>query len=531
MLTPNTADLTVDFTVELVNAFQRPFDNAIATARTCYSPTGIIGSQQVGGDALPEAERALALARRDALASSIYQAGHHTPFQHPTFQFTLSGVSRHFIWSFLHSHPFYNSEQVSQRYVKVKREAVHVPAMPDRAREIFVAAVDQQMRAYRDLRRLGVDAVADEYFRRFKNRRGTERALSDLRKRSQEVARYVLPVATTAYLYHTISGITLLRYARLVEQYDCLEEQRRVVRAMIEAVSRHDREFARLAGDSIPLEETAEHQLLGGIEREGRSGSKERREEFDAGLDGRVSKLVDRKMHNEEILAEAVREVVGLSRSELDDDAAIALALDPGRNPILGDSLNLTTHAKITRALFHPSYTFRKKISHTADSQDQWHRMTPASRPILLAAFPDEPDFIRPALIEEHESLRTLYDRAMERTWEAIARVRAAGASAEAASYLLPNAVAIRFTESSDLLALRHKHSMRLCYNAQEEIWRASRDEAEQIAAVEPRIGNLLLPPCTLRHRGGTRPVCPEGDRYCGVPVWRVPREEWGRVI
>ena len=97
--------------------------------------------------------------------------------------------------------------------------------------------------------------------------------------------------------------------------------------------------------------------------------------------------------------------------------------------------------------------------------------------------------------------------------------------------YLLPNAVPVRFTESADLLNLRHKHAMRLCYNAQEEIWRASWEEARQIRAINPRIGRYLLPPCTLRQMARTRPICPEGDRYCGVPVWKLDLDEYRRVI
>jgi hypothetical protein len=38
------------------------------------------------------------------------------------------------------------------------------------------------------------------------------------------------------------------------------------------------------------------------------------------------------------------------------------------------------------RALQHANYTFAKKISHTADSQDQRHRMVPGSRPLLTLA-------------------------------------------------------------------------------------------------------------------------------------------------
>ncbi|MCI0652233.1 MAG: FAD-dependent thymidylate synthase [Planctomycetes bacterium] len=521
---------TTAFDVRLVNAFRRPFDNAVATARTCYSAAGIIDERQVGGDDLEPAERLTARSRRDALADSIFQAGHHTPFQHVSFQFALSGVSRHFIWSFLHAHPFYNSEQVSQRYVKVAKDALYVPALPAAAREVFLAAAEAQMEAYHFLRQEGQAAVAREYFERFRNRRGTKRAERDIEKRSQEAARYVLPVATTAYLYHTVSGITLLRYKRLLEQFDTLAEQRAVVGAMVEEVQKHDPDFAKLVADPLPLEATPEFAFLGALEQ-GRAPAAELVAEFDASLEGRVSKLIDWKGKNEEILALSVREVLGAGRAQLSDDAAIALALDPGQNHLLGETLNLSTHSKLTRALFHPSYTFRKRLSHTADSQDQRHRMTPASRPVLTANLPPAPDFVRPALYAEDETLRARFDESMARTWEAIARLERLGASAEARSYLLPNAVAIRFTESSDLLALRHKHALRLCYNAQEEIWRASRDESDQIIAINPRIGRYLLPPCSLRALAGSRPICPEGDRYCGVPVWRKPRAEWRRTI
>src|SRR4051794_38913402 len=80
--------------VRLVGAFTQPFDNAVATARTCYSPRGVVSAAQVAEK--PEA--------RDRLAQSIYQAGHHTTLQHAHFQFSIENVSRHFLWSFLHSH-------------------------------------------------------------------------------------------------------------------------------------------------------------------------------------------------------------------------------------------------------------------------------------------------------------------------------------------------------------------------------------------------------------------------------------------
>jgi thymidylate synthase ThyX len=124
-----------------------------------------------------------------------------------------------------------------------------------------------------------------------------------------------------------------------------------------------------------------------------------------------------------------------------------------------------------------------------------------------------------------------VYRDAMERSWEGARRLRALGVSEEYAQYLLPNALAIRFTQSGDLLNLRHKFAMRLCYNAQEEIWLASKQEVEQILEVNPRIGRHLLPPCTLRQRASRSPLCPEGERYCGEPVWRYPLKDYRRNI
>src|SRR5512138_3617786 len=101
--------------VRLVGSFARPFDHAIAAARTCYSARGIIDAGEVAGDALTDpAARADALRRRDGLARDLYHAGHHTVFQHAHYTFAIERVSRHAIWTFLHAHPFYNSEQVSQ---------------------------------------------------------------------------------------------------------------------------------------------------------------------------------------------------------------------------------------------------------------------------------------------------------------------------------------------------------------------------------------------------------------------------------
>ena len=84
--------------VTITQAFHRSFDNMVATARTCYSSSGIITEDDVtGGLELPEEKKERKRKRRDELARDLYQAGHHTTLQHAHFQFTLSNVSRQFL--------------------------------------------------------------------------------------------------------------------------------------------------------------------------------------------------------------------------------------------------------------------------------------------------------------------------------------------------------------------------------------------------------------------------------------------------
>jgi len=518
--------------VAITNSFARPFDNVVATARTCYSAKGIITEDDVSGppDAGEDA-RAEKAAARDRLAQDLYRAGHHTTLQHAHFQFALSNVSRHFIWSFLHSHPFYNSEQVSQRYVAVKPGFYAVPPLDGPALSIYHETIAAQNEAYAKLTEALVPRAAREYFGRFPARgRRPETWKKEIRKKAQETARYVLPVATFAYLYHTVSGLTLLRYYRTCAQFDTPLEQRIVLDKMIGQILLVEPGYRAVLEEPIPAEETVEFQTF----QASLPVNGERRrflQEFDGDLGGRISRLVDWPARNQETLAQAVREIFGLSRDRMPDEEAIALALDPSRNSSLGETLNSTTHTKLSRALFHVHYTFRKRLSHTADSQNQRHRMTPGSRPILAAHFSGEPDYLTPSLIAAEEGALAIYCGIMERSWEAIAALKKLGVEDEFALYLLPNAAAVRFTESSDLLNLRHKMAMRLCYNAQEEIWRASVEEARQITEINPLIGRYLLPPCTLRQMAKSYPICPEGKRYCGERVWTYSLDRYARVI
>jgi len=503
-----------DIEVKLVGHIPTPYETSVASARTCYSGKGVIYPEDVSKD-----DRSIEL--RDRIASSTLLAGHLTTRQHAHFVFALTGVSRQCLWSFLHSHPFYNSEQVSQRYVRVKRGSYVVPPLEGAALKLYTETVDAQMEAYERLIELLKIPLTKDYFERFKARgKQPEKWESSINKRAYEVARYALGVGTTAYLYHTVSALTLLRYSKLMHFFETATEQKILIEKMLDAVKAIDPLFGKELSDPLPLEGTLEYRLAQSFQNQS-TGSQDFVDEFDQTLGGRFSKLVHYADKSEEVLAGALRVAVGKSRRELSDDEALKLLLDPASNPILADTLNLTPLDKLSQILHHVQFTFWKKISHTADSQDQRHRTVPASRPLLFFHPFSKPDYITPYGITQSEEAENLYRRIMDQSFQAVNRLMEMGVSKEFAYYLLPNSVSIRMVSSGDLGALQHKWKLRSCYNSQEEIFRATIDEIEQVCQVFPRIGQHLKAPCYVRLRAGVKPYCPEGDRFCGIPVWK----------
>jgi thymidylate synthase ThyX len=212
--------------------------------------------------------------------------------------------------------------------------------------------------------------------------------------------------------------------------------------------------------------------------------------------------------------------VVGLTEAECSDAEALDRMLNPARNPYRLETLNVGVHAPLMRPLQHANFTFAKKLSHSADSQDQRHRMVPGSRPLLVLTDQRDPDFITPMLIRENRLAREVYERAMQDAWAAKNELLDRGVSREFALYLLPNAKAIRLVESGSLLHLLHKWTMRTCFNAQEEIYQASMEEVAQVRAALPELGRYIGPPCYVR-AGIATPICTEGSHFCGVKVWQ----------
>src|SRR2546428_5027612 len=225
--------------VTLRNSFAHPYDSAIAAARTCYAPR-LISAEEI-------TEK-----QRTTIGAATYYAGHHTVYQHAHFEFGLENVSRQFVWSFLHAHPFYNSEQQSQRYVRLDHALAYLP--PGRPgfgpaeRAIFEGAIERAWGHYRELTALLKDdarAILGDIWHvgPMSHPKRAQKVERQAEKRAIEVARYVLPVAAATTMVHTLSGIVLHRLWRMQAASDTPTEARAVIGEMVARVRDVDAQF------------------------------------------------------------------------------------------------------------------------------------------------------------------------------------------------------------------------------------------------------------------------------------------------
>src|SRR5260370_23705195 len=362
--------------VTLRNHFAHPYDSAIAAARTCYAPR-IIGPEEITDK------------QRLQIGAATFFGGHHTVYQHAHFEFGLENVSRQFVWSLLHAHPFYNSEQQSQRYVRLTHALAYLPpeapGFGAAERQIYEHAVARAWEYYRELTALlqgDARTILGDiwHISPISHPKRVQKVDRQAEKRAIEVARYVLPVAAATTMVHTLSGMVLHRLWWMASASDTPAEARAIIGEMVARVREIDPQFFDRFG-TAPLEPAempeGDQAVESGASGDGvhlETGGEAFSREFDARLAGRVSVLTDFSPQAPHVVAEAYRAVLGLTEIACSDAEAIDRLLNPARNSYRLETLNVGVHAPIMRALQHANFTFAKKISHTADSQDQRHR-------------------------------------------------------------------------------------------------------------------------------------------------------------
>jgi len=454
--------------IEILKTNYKPTDIAVGSARSCYFGKHIITP-----------EDASKWDKKNELLNSIFKAGHHTTLMHYHFTFLIEGISRLLIWRLLHSHPFYNSEQVSQRYAKMKIDNFTYPKEADKKK--WQKYYEKMFEFYEDLIEK-LTPVTLEILPKFKKK--------EAKKRAQEFARYLLPMGMNAHLYHTINVITALRYINAVKV---------IPEAKYEAsefVTKLKREMLKIDKDLAPLIEFAENEdvVFPNIDIE-----KIKQKHNVTNEKVKVFDIVDYGFDLNENYAGVLR--------------ASNIYLDTS---ILG------------------SFNSFVKLSLSADAQNQRHRRSPAIRARLEDIY--KRDYYIPPIISskfqvsDSKDIEKLYKEAVEYSYDFFEKEKKVLGFSEAA-YALLNAHNIEIIEHNDFQEFAHKAQMRLCFNAQEEIFDIVYEQVKQLKEAKISVADKFLPPCTIRYEEGIRPICPEGERFCGIKVWKLDFSEYERVI
>ena len=440
-----------------------PSDVAVSAARTCYFPNGIITPKE-----------SKEWKKKPELLKSIFEAGHHTTLQHTHITILIEGMSRHLIWRLLHSHSFYNSEQISQRYAKMKINNFVYPKQANQNE--WKQHYTQCFEDYEKLIELLVPSV-DAVIPKFRKK--------DTKKKAQEMARYVLPVGMSAYLYHTVNIITILRYIAVAKSLPEAKEE--------------GMEFAFLLSNALTKLDPALKPLV--------DYANKSKNTFPLIS---IDKIKEKHQIKDEKIF--VYDVVGDFDIEVNNNYADVLRysqmyFDEG---ILG------------------GFNTYIKFSFSADAQNQRHRRSPAIRPNLESIY--KKDFYIPPIIEKNDEAKKLYLKNMKLSYDFFESQKEKIGFSEAI-YALPNAHNIEIIERNDFSSFHHKAQMRLCYNAQEEIYDVVYSQVSQLQNLKIKGSEYFLPPCTVRANLGIRPICPEGDHYCGIKVWKLDFKDYNRDI
>lgn len=423
----------------------------------------------------------------DVLSKRTLESGHHTVFQNARFLFAIEGVTRHAIWSFLHAHPYYNSSQQSQRYVRVRPGNVRHPS---NKRAEFI--VSKQFDVYSSLcEKLG--PLVEERFRA-EGRKANKQKIVGC---AQETARYVLPVGVQTHLVHEIDGATLFRYALTHKLCDVPKEAGEITAAMLATVG----EFAKDLG---PAMEVSREDVFFHEDASNTANMKE--------FDDEVDEFGGTKLIESFDIGEDIARLYGWA-----DEPYSWLGIE-GIPPFNFQVAHMT---KYDRTLHGPCAAFKKRLSHTADSQAQRHRTVPnIVPPIQRSTNLYVPDYITPKLITVDPAIHKLYDDHMEMVWEEAGKMLGSLEDEREAYYVLPNAMTIRKITSSSMFGFAHMMRMRLCARAQHEIWELARSEYSQLRDVFPWIVGKVGPACEIRGHNGIRPACPEKGSTCGLRKW-----------
>ncbi len=188
------------FKVELLSHTPNPDETIALAAKLCYANSDI--SKLKERVTPEEAER---------FVKMLSNLGHESPLEHTVFIFGIEGVSRSFLAE-ITRHRIASYSVQSQRYVRIDNfEYILPPAIEanEKAKEIYIKAMEEDARHYKDLTELLYKDALDAFI---KDGVSPEEAAKKAEKRAIEDARFVLPNGCATKMIVTMNARSLLNF-------------------------------------------------------------------------------------------------------------------------------------------------------------------------------------------------------------------------------------------------------------------------------------------------------------------------------
>ena len=476
--------------VYIEDSYQKsPRNISVASARGCYAKR-IISSDECESWKTE-------FVNSDDLLKDLFIAGHTTTLEHYHITLNLEDISRHFVWRYLHSFPYYSTDQQSQRYVEMQIENFIIPEQLSNDDKIewrnFYNEIFETYSLFNDKLINLFDSKETIILNKQQEKNKKKKAL--------EFARYILPLGQLTKMKYTINFITMLR---LIGFFTSLNEKDECFYEAIEFASKLEDILLNIDDRLVDMIKLAKDEFKN-ITPLSKNYEIDYKSKFEF-LDNKKAKLIS---HNLNIL-----NLNGINKTH-------NFKVNP-----LTQNLNEME-----------DFVCEHLVSHSCDSQNQRHRTTKGFRPLLDDYYDVlENKYYIPEIFNisnnviENE-LKELYINTINKIYSFFDLQRKKYGFG-IALYILPNAQKVYFLEKNFMSQFEHKAQKRLCYNAQEEIFYMTKDILNELTINGIDISKYdLLTPCQVNQKYNIKPLCPEGQRFCGEKVWKLNLNQMNRLI
>lgn len=453
---------------------QNPVARAHQAARTCY----------FSGEVTLNPSLEFSEIAKDCLKSK-----HFTVHQHTYATLEISGVSRFFCSSVLYALPYYQASQQSLRYVKLES----ILSSPENT-----AIKPEHLEAYDEAFDLFSQPVADHYTKIWKSKAKTPEGKLDIRRATQELARYCLPIGTKTNLTYTVDLITLAQIVAACEVFGSVFRCN-----WVEA-----REFAAKVREEIASEK-----------QDGYTNYL-----FDLMLQGFTTEQSNPYIKAFKLTVYMPHDVGNI---KLASPKAEVQTHNTEKHHYISAKLS-SSHAVFCQVQRHRSlkpefdFTLQLKCVQRAITTGEAELKDWKFEPVFNIYSPVQNTELSEQFLAIVQKLNAGLNKVVFKEVNLISEFES-----------LPLCSEQKLDFYGTISAVSSFASKRLCLRAQNEATRLVLALNTAYAKCEelPEDRMYFKAPCTYNFENDIKPICPEGKRFCGVTLWKNPAKTYENML